>query len=76
MGNEFSQLHASAGFPGFVADIKNTTSCHLLYQTLDNESEMCWPLHVLSSFYQCSGLKPALTISMLPDSVCLKIMHK
>lgn len=49
MGNEFSQLHASAGFLGFDADIKNTTSCHLIYQTLDNESEMCWPLHVLSS---------------------------
>lgn len=76
MGNEFSQLHASAGFLGFVADIKNTTSCHLLYQTPDNESEMCWPLHVLSSFCQWSGLKPVLTISMLPDQVCLKITHR
>lgn len=53
MGNEFSELHASAGFLGSDADIKNTTSCHLLYQTLDSESEMCWPLHVLSSFCQC-----------------------
>lgn len=67
MGNEFSQLHASAGFLGLDADIKNTTSCHFLYQTLDNDSEVCWPLHVLSSFCQRSGLKPALTIPMLPD---------